>query len=402
MVHWLQSIGHEIHLVVSPLPGAELDRHAIAHAAREYPNLIIYERNGVVSYQSQRTEVEKVLSVLSGERSRSLEKVADPASAGRTARIFDLERTFCPDPLVSLLLELDKAISADIVIANYVFMGRFLPMLRKNIFRIIDTIDVFSTKKSKVVRFGVADSLDISADEEAALLKRADLLIAIQANEALELRALAPETKIVTAGVDFKFAEEVPPPLPEPLVLYVASSNALNVKGIRDFLSIAWPLVRREVPEARMLVIGPVCDAVDDGIDGVELLGRVDRLEEFYARARVVVNLAVAGTGLKIKTVEALSHLRPIVVWPSGIDGLSSGAQRYCDVAQDWYDFARRVVRHLKSDGALELMANREEIEREFSPDVVYAALRAEIEFGLQGGPSSGGPQRVNWASRGD
>ncbi len=92
------------------------------------------------------------------------------------------------------------------------------------------------------------------------------------------------------------------------------------------------------------------------------------------------MNLAVAGTGLKIKTIEAISHLRPIVVWPSGIDGLSPEAQRYCDVAQDWYDFARLVVRQLKSDRTLELMANREEIEREFSPEIVYAALRAQIE----------------------
>jgi 2-polyprenyl-3-methyl-5-hydroxy-6-metoxy-1,4-benzoquinol methylase len=393
LVKWLQSIGHEVHLVVSPLPGENLDRAAIVRAAGQYPNLIICERNGLVSFQSQRPEVHEMLSALSGQRPRSFERKNVALEPGLTTRIAELEQIFCPDHLGDLLRRLANARPPDMAISNYVFMSRFLPMLSSRTFRVIDTIDVFSTKKSKVVRYGVEDSLDISDDEEAALLKRADLIIAIQPNEAVELTELAPGQTVVTAGVDFQFVQGVVAPPQEPFVLYVASSNALNIKGIRDFLAIAWPLIHDEVPDARMLIVGPVCEAVEDGIVGVDRLGRVDDLEDVYARAKVVVNLAVAGTGLKIKTIEALSHLRPIVVWPSGVDGLSVEAQRYCDVAQDWYDFARLVVRRLKSDRSLEIMANREAIEREFSPEIVYAALRAQIEARLGSDSSTEGHQ---------
>jgi 2-polyprenyl-3-methyl-5-hydroxy-6-metoxy-1,4-benzoquinol methylase len=388
MVQWLQSIGHEVHLVVCPLPGEMLDAQAVVRAAREYPNFVVCQRDGTVLYKSQRSEVRAMLEGLDGEHPRSFSTTAAASRPRLSDRVADLERTFCPDPLLDILRRLETSNPPDMAISNYVFMSRFLPVLQSRVFKVIDTIDVFSTKLSKVVRFGVTGEIDISAEEEATLLRRADLVIAIQPDEALELQKLAPDRTVVTAGVDFQLVEEVSPPPLEPVVLYVASRNALNVKGVHDFLSLAWPLVRRSVADARLVIVGPVCEAVEEGVEGVELLGRVDRLDDVYARAKVVVNLAVAGTGLKIKTLEALSHLRPIVVWPSGVDGLSKEAQRFCDVAQDWYDFARRVVRQLTGDGARDIAAHRDEIRREFSPEVVYGPLRSAIAAGVRAATS--------------
>jgi 2-polyprenyl-3-methyl-5-hydroxy-6-metoxy-1,4-benzoquinol methylase/glycosyltransferase involved in cell wall biosynthesis len=392
IVQWLQSIGHDVLLVVCPLPGEMLDAAEVVRAAREYPNLIVCQRDGTVLYQSRRPEVRGMLVGLDGEHPRTFSTTAAASRAGLSAKVADLEQTFCPDPLLDILLRLETSSPPDMAISNYVFMSRFLPLLQSRVFKVIDTIDVFSTKLSKVVRFGVTGEIDISAEEECALLRRADLVVAIQPDEALELQKLAPDRIVVTAGVDFQLVEKVVPPPVEPVVLYVASGNALNVKGVRDFLSLAWPLVRRSVPDARLLIVGPVCEAVGEGFEGVELLGRVDRLDDVYARAKVVVNLAVAGTGLKIKTLEALSHLRPIVVWPSGVDGLSEEAQRFCDVAQDWYDFARRVVRQLTGEGARDIAAHSDEIRREFSPEVVYGPLRTAIAAGVRAASSREAP----------
>jgi Glycosyl transferases group 1 len=176
--------------------------------------------------------------------------------------------------------------------------------------------------------------------------------------------------------VDF----DVPPqtPLPsEPIVLFVGSSNALNVKGIHDYLELAWPLVREAVPGARTWIAGPVCDAIEPGLPGVELLGRVDSLDALYGEARVVVNPAIAGTGVKIKTLEALAHGRPPVVWPSGVDGLGPQLAKLCDVAESWFDFAHRVVRQLSRP--TDSLLSPDEIRVLLSPEVVYAELRAAL-----------------------
>ena len=84
--------------------------------------------------------------------------------------------------------------------------------------------------------------------------------------------------------------------------------------------------------------------------------------------------------GLKIKTVEALCHLRPVVVWPSGVDGLTPELRAMCQVASDWFDFACRVIELVRThDGAQALVDRRCELAVRFAPDSVYAPLEAAL-----------------------
>ena len=371
-VRHLTAQGHEVVLVVSPLPGPALEGNAVERASAEYRNLIVVQREGTVLHSCATAEVRAFVESLGSERPRSL---AEPASSDGLERLAALGRVFCPDHLLDLLTRLDQRLRPDVAICNYVFMSRFLPFLRPQVRKVIDTHDVFSTKSDKVVRFGIADDLAVSGAEEGALLSRADLILAIQPDEREELQAMVPDKEVVTAGVDFDRPASVAPVPSEPVVLLVASDNALNVAGGRDLLSLGWPLIRQRCPGARLLVAGKVCQALEGPGDGVELLGPVDDLDALYARARVVVNPAVAGTGLKIKTLEALAHLRPAVVWPSGIDGLPPPLSRFCEIASNWYEFAEKVAARLAASGPGGPFEHREEIWSELSPEVVYADL---------------------------
>src|SRR5262249_21715832 len=124
------------------------------------------------------------------------------------------------------------------------------------------------------------------------------------------------------------------------------------------------------------LLAGNVCHTLGGGVPGVIPLGPVDDLQPLYSQARLVVNLAVAGTGLKIKTLEALCHLRPIVTWPNGIDGLATDLAARCEVAYDWYDSSRRVIRLLASeDPTSSSQADRDTIVRLTSPASAYQPM---------------------------
>ena len=393
LVHWLESTGHEVHQVICPPPGEPLDPEAVGHAALEFANLTVVQRDGVVLHKSSTSEVATMLESLSGKRPRTFPE-ARGLAPGRTERVVAMEATFCPDHLMDVVLRLEACLHPRVVIASYVFMSRVLPLLDAGILKVIDTHDVFSTKASKVLEFGVKDELALSDREEALLLARADLAIAIQPDEAQELRMLVPDREVVVAGMDFDVAPSSQGSASAPIVLCVGSNNPLNVKGLKDFLALGWPLVRREVPQARLWIAGQVAEAIDPGGSGVELLGRVDDLDALYAQARVVVNPAVAGTGLKVKTLEALSRARPIVLWPSGVEGLSSELRRYCDVAMNWYDFARQITRRLTGETHAWSNAEIAEITRELSAEVVYGALgtalRARLDDSMTGESRSG------------
>jgi hypothetical protein len=93
------------------------------------------------------------------------------------------------------------------------------------------------------------------------------------------------------------------------------------------------------------------------------------------------VNPAVAGTGLKIKTLEALGHLRPIVTWPNGVEGLSPELAALCVTVLDWYDFARQVARLLaQEEPPLFTRDQRDALVRLTSPATVYGPMTEAIE----------------------
>jgi hypothetical protein len=81
--------------------------------------------------------------------------------------------------------------------------------------------------------------------------------VAIQDDERQELRQLMPGKPVVTAGVDFDIVEDAGVPSGR-RALCVASDNPMNRKGLADFLRFAWPHIRREVPDAELLVAGRV------------------------------------------------------------------------------------------------------------------------------------------------
>jgi glycosyltransferase involved in cell wall biosynthesis len=117
---------------------------------------------------------------------------------------------------------------------------------------------------------------------------------------------------------------------------------------LRDFLRFAWPTVRQCVPTAVLRVAGGIGRGVPPGSPGVEVLGHVQDLAAEYVNARVAINPTVAGTGLKIKTVEALAHTTPVVGWPHSRDGLSARLTPFVFEARDWHDFAAAVCRGLE------------------------------------------------------
>jgi len=163
-------------------------------------------------------------------------------------------------------------------------------------------------------------------------------------------------------------------------VLYIASGNAMNVHGLREFLSLAWSAVVEQVPDAELVVAGAVGRALPDDAPRVTRIGTVGDLGELYRGVRVVINPARAGTGAKIKTIEALSHLRPVVTFPAGVDGLPADLKALCDVVQEWDEFSGTVAGRLLDDRESAFSpSQRESIARATSPDLVYADFRSAL-----------------------
>jgi len=286
----------------------------------------------------------------------------------------------------------DKPIA---VLSEYALLSKCLEAVPTGVLKIIDTVEVFFQNPGRFHTNGLQAPVICTPASEKAALARADLLIATQTNDARALHELFPEKSVITVPHSFRLGltRQVPPGAAT--ILYVGSSNVFNVHGLRQFLQFAWPAIASRVPLATLRIVGSVPSVEEAANDSrVVPVGRVsgEQLAHEYQAARVVINPQVAGTGLKIKCVEALTAGCALVTNAAGADGLEDGAGSAYRLAAHWTDFAEQVVSLLTDDNArasLETGA-RAFAERLFSPSAVFAELAAALGQARQ---DSGGCQ---------
>jgi hypothetical protein len=372
MVNWLSHKGYEVVIFVVPMSDVPLDNKKRDAAFERYPNVLVCYRNGLVqaSFKSINLSLDLLQGHFVGEIVERSVGISDPVAAHA------VEHLYCHDTLIGVAVELAKQMPSAIWYLNYAFMTRVLNYVPTSMVSFVDTIDIFSQKAEKVLAYGVEGEVMMSADEESRLLGRADALLAIQDDDANALRRLVPGKPVITVGVDFESAPVGGRPTTA-TILMVANDNALNTKGITDFLRFAWPKVKASITDVELVLVGSIGRVVRTDDRQVIVAGIVDLLTPYYEQARVVINPAVAGTGLKIKTVESIAHLRPIVTWPNGADGIAEPLIRFCHVAKDWYEFGDKVISLLADqvDETVDTMKERAAIQAALSADAVYRGL---------------------------
>ncbi len=164
-------------------------------------------------------------------------------------------------------------------------------------------------------------------EAEAALSRKAALVLAVQEEEAAELRKLAPgaRVEVLPIGVDLaRFAE--PHPGEPPIVLLAGSfAWAPNVDGAIQFMRNGWPRVVARVPRARLRVVGKdpprSLHRAADKI-GVELLGNVESMAAELMRATVFVVPLWVGAGVRVKIIEAMAARVPVAATRLAAEGL--------------------------------------------------------------------------------
>jgi glycosyltransferase involved in cell wall biosynthesis len=236
------------------------------------------------------------------------------------------------------------------------------------------------------------DPLDRLVDSEISWLKRVNVLVHVSVEDFSFFKERLPDKRHVLSlpTIDGSFAERIANachPAVDPIdLLFVGQSTAPNGAAIRWFFEQVWPLIEKY--GYRIRIVGGIATLIEKDLPELYqrfrscFVGPVADLAPLYRASRCVFAPMVSGTGISIKTIEALATGKPFVGTSKAYRGMpmemvEQTGLRAHDAAQD---FADALQGALSAEEAA-ATASRSAYARLFSRQAAFASRDEAVKF---------------------
>jgi len=224
---------------------------------------------------------------------------------------------------------------------------------------------------------------------EHSMYRRCRLIYGVSDVDARTIRALAGDgvaVEVVPISIGAAALTVQSPLTSKHELLFVGGLHwPPNREAVSFFIERILPLVRERVPAAHLTVVGRNPGSVRAGPwnDCVTFTDHVTSVEPFFQRSRVMVVPLRAGSGMRVKILEALARGVPTVTTSVGCEGIEAVPGRHLLVGDDPETFAAQVVRALTDDVlAARLAANgRALVMAKYDESVVGARILSALKI---------------------
>ena len=222
----------------------------------------------------------------------------------------------------------------DIVFCSYIFQSKILEYVPDYILKVIDTHDKMGGRYEMLRKNGQPlEFFSCTPEEEGAYLRRADMVVARREEEASYFDSVTGrKTAIVVPHVEEPhFLERHFERLKN--VGIVASANRINLAIVRESLEAVDRKLGGSACPFTVHIAGQVKEMADALADKegaifkrpwVQMHGFVPDIAQFYADMDVVISPVTMGTGINVKTVQAMAYGMPLLTTACGSKGIET------------------------------------------------------------------------------
>jgi len=201
---------------------------------------------------------------------------------------------------------------------------------------------------------------------ERASCHQFDVNLVVSEADRRNLRSVNPDAHIhlVENGTDTDYF--TPSKVtPEPMSLIFAGDLSWypNVSAIQFFVHEVWPLLKREIPEARLYLAGrlpaPAVVRIAERVPGIVLAPDPEDIRPWLARAEVFVCPITDGGGTRLKILDAFAMGKPVVTTTIGCEGIHATPGDHLLVADTPQDFAAQTLLALRDESLRRRLGTR-------------------------------------------
>ena len=187
--------------------------------------------------------------------------------------------------------------------------------------------------------------------------------------------------EVIPGGVDTKEYNLSTTNINNNILLFVGTmSYRPNIDAMVFFCEEILPLIRCQVPDVKMYIVGNNPTPVVRGLhgDGVYVTGKVDDVRPYYKKSAVFVLPLRGGGGAPLKLVEAMAFGRPVVSTTIGSEGREMVVDnKHLLIANTPEAFAEKTVKLLLDKDLRNWLAfnARQLVEKHYDWDVITRRL---------------------------
>jgi GT2 family glycosyltransferase/glycosyltransferase involved in cell wall biosynthesis len=216
-------------------------------------------------------------------------------------------------------------------------------------------------------------------DYELKACRRFDKIATLTDADRKELLSFEPnlDIEVVPMALDSScFMPQDIPEEPNTLVFIGYFRHSPNVHGIMRFCREILPLIRQDIPETKLLIVGssPPREIIRLGEMGnVVVTGWVEDVRPYIARSSVYTAPLWLGTGMRGKILEAWGMAKPVVTTSVGSQGIDCTPGENILIADDPQGFAAQTVRLLRDKVLREKLGKngRRQVEAKYDWEIV-------------------------------
>lgn len=223
----------------------------------------------------------------------------------------------------------------DLFVVHNIWLSKAFDYAPCHCLKVLEMHDLFSQRAKEFEATGVPpEFFHCSEKDEVFGLNRASLLFAIKQEDAewCKARELG-KTQVITIpyveqsasqqlGVDP--STDVRPLHPGKVVFGMIGSDIhFNRHAVHALIKELDAVIRDTYAPIEFVLAGSICRSVGECPVFVKKLGFVDQVSDFYSAVDVVMVPMMHGTGVKIKSVEALNYRKPVLFTAHSAEGTS-------------------------------------------------------------------------------
>jgi glycosyltransferase involved in cell wall biosynthesis len=168
-----------------------------------------------------------------------------------------------------------------------------------------------------------------------------------------EISPLHVPVRVAPNGVDVEYFQPQPAIPAEKMVLFLGGMHVFqNADGVEYFLKSVWPKIQDREKGVKCLIIGQNPSKQIQSLaneKGAQVLGFVEDVRPFLARAGLMVVPIRIGSGTRLKILSAMAMAKVVVSTSVGCEGIEARDGQELLIADSADDMARQVAEVLQN-----------------------------------------------------